>query len=335
MIVRRVQITGRSSYIVSLPKEWVKSVGVTRGSKVFIDILPDNSLRIRPDPIPITKNTSKIINLSAVSSFSTAVREVISAYVAGYESVKVVFDEERQEWARKLRDIVEGNILGFNTIDESPNSYTLYSVVNPESVSMKDALTREARLAVTMIREARKGIMTRDANLLELVVERDQIVDKLYLLINRQLTQALMGAIQPEKLGLSSHAEALPYFVAAKSIERSADHATIIASNGVQALKAGVELPTELLNLVEEAGDVFEEATRALIHFKLESAWNSASRIESIQARLDLMDGEGGRAPEYLRIFDSVKRIVGYSLDIVEAVIDLNSLKGMIEMYYA
>ena len=35
---RRVQCTGRGSYIISLPKEWVEDIGLKRGSEIAFNL---------------------------------------------------------------------------------------------------------------------------------------------------------------------------------------------------------------------------------------------------------------------------------------------------------
>ena len=45
---RRVQSTGRGSYIISLPKEWVKDIGLKRGSEIAFEVQPDSSLVLVP-----------------------------------------------------------------------------------------------------------------------------------------------------------------------------------------------------------------------------------------------------------------------------------------------
>ncbi|HDI74885.1 MAG TPA: AbrB/MazE/SpoVT family DNA-binding domain-containing protein, partial [Thermoprotei archaeon] len=42
-MLRRVQLTGGSTLIVSLPKEWVKSVHLKPGDYVVVMVQPDNS----------------------------------------------------------------------------------------------------------------------------------------------------------------------------------------------------------------------------------------------------------------------------------------------------
>ena len=46
--MRKLQLTGGSTFIVSLPKDWVKQMGLEKGSLVSIVKDDDLSLRIRP-----------------------------------------------------------------------------------------------------------------------------------------------------------------------------------------------------------------------------------------------------------------------------------------------
>lgn len=48
---RRVQCTGRGSYIISLPKEWVQDIGLKRGSEIAFNIQPDSTLTLVPRKI--------------------------------------------------------------------------------------------------------------------------------------------------------------------------------------------------------------------------------------------------------------------------------------------
>ena len=43
--VRKLQLTGGSTYIVSLPKGWVEKMGLKKGSKVNISQMDDMTLR--------------------------------------------------------------------------------------------------------------------------------------------------------------------------------------------------------------------------------------------------------------------------------------------------
>ncbi|RLG37280.1 MAG: phosphate uptake regulator PhoU, partial [Thermoproteota archaeon] len=46
--IRKVQMLGRSSLSVTLPKSWARSIGLTKDDLVEIRILPDQSLKLIP-----------------------------------------------------------------------------------------------------------------------------------------------------------------------------------------------------------------------------------------------------------------------------------------------
>ncbi len=52
--LRKIQVTGGSTYIISLPKNWVDQMGLKRGSVVSINQRDDRSLTIQPKGSGIT-----------------------------------------------------------------------------------------------------------------------------------------------------------------------------------------------------------------------------------------------------------------------------------------
>ena len=50
MEIRKVQVTGGSSYVITLPKEWVKSMEIQKNDPVGLIAQPDGTLLITPKP---------------------------------------------------------------------------------------------------------------------------------------------------------------------------------------------------------------------------------------------------------------------------------------------
>jgi len=48
---RRIQLTGRGSYIISLPKRWVRELGLEKGEQVAFKVREDSSLLLIPRKI--------------------------------------------------------------------------------------------------------------------------------------------------------------------------------------------------------------------------------------------------------------------------------------------
>ncbi|MCJ7771265.1 AbrB/MazE/SpoVT family DNA-binding domain-containing protein, partial [Candidatus Bathyarchaeota archaeon] len=55
---RKIQHTGRDSYIISLPKEWMTSVGLSKGDQLAFKIQEDSSLLLVPRKILEEKDNS-------------------------------------------------------------------------------------------------------------------------------------------------------------------------------------------------------------------------------------------------------------------------------------
>ncbi|TLZ72830.1 MAG: AbrB/MazE/SpoVT family DNA-binding domain-containing protein [Methanobacteriota archaeon] len=47
---RKLQLTGGSTYVVSLPKPWISATGLRAGDTVFLETMADGSLTVLPRP---------------------------------------------------------------------------------------------------------------------------------------------------------------------------------------------------------------------------------------------------------------------------------------------
>ena len=324
--VRRLQVVGRGTYAVTLPKEWVEELGWAKGTPVIVERLPDGSLRIAAahgNEEEGGGDSELVVDASSLTpDAGSLVRMLVSGYIAGFDAIKVVFPVERRSVVEEARRIAESIMIGFVAVEETSNTIVFQVIADTGRMDLLSALSRQARVAHSMVKDvaaaAREGGLAR----LRLVVERDQVVDRLYLYVARQLSLALQGRIPVQRLGLVSSAEPLHYIVASKSIERVADHASILA----RKLEDYEELDPGLGELLEEAADLFKSSTDSLVSLDISLASLSARRGEALREKIDaLMRGERG-VPAYM--LENVKRIVGYSLDISEAAIDVSVLRS-------
>ncbi len=322
---RSVQVTGRSTYIISLPKEWARKAGIGKGSTVYIEVMADGSLRIVPSKRERRGQLSKVIDASRYGDASSLIREVISHYLAGYNSVRIDYDPGQKEVAERVREVIESSILGLSVLEGTATSMTFYAVLDPSSMSLEDATTKLVADALHMLEDTLEGIRRGDEDLLEGVTRQDQLVDKLYLLIAKQLTIALMNPLNVRDFGLETPAEAPHLFLAVKSVERIADHATIVARNAIELLGEGKDIPERIACSLEEAMELFRDVSSALSSPDKERAEKVAKLIE-----------RAGRGPTWeerypdsrlYAMVESIGRIFGYSLDIAEAIIDVSTVR--------
>ena len=79
--VRRIQKTGRNTFIVSLPKKWADRHNVKAGTLAYVTENDDGALRI--DVHGAAKSNIAVVDADGEQSL----RNVISAYIAGAEHI--------------------------------------------------------------------------------------------------------------------------------------------------------------------------------------------------------------------------------------------------------
>src|SRR5512137_487514 len=95
---RRVQSTGRGSYIISLPKEWVQDIGLKRGSEIAFNLEPDSSLTLVPRKIrekADEENGNKLkeyyITVDTEEHLQSTLRLLQALYVISADIIRVHF----------------------------------------------------------------------------------------------------------------------------------------------------------------------------------------------------------------------------------------------------
>lgn len=291
-----------------------------------MEVLADGSLRISPSPGDRREQLAKVIDASKYGDVSSLIREIISHYLAGYNSIRIEYGADRKDLAEKVREIIESSILGFSVLEGTATSMTFYAVLDPSSMSLDDAASKLVADALHMLEDTLHGMVEGDSDLLEGVIRQDQLVDKLYLLIAKQLTIALMNPVNVRDFGLETPAEAPHLFLAAKSVERIADHATIVAKNAMDLILEGGEIPKDIVDSLKEAVELFRDVSSALTSPNKEKAEEVAKLIERVGRGPSAWEGRYAD-PRLYAIVESVGRIFGYSLDIAEAIIDVTTVR--------
>lgn len=332
MIRRRIQVTGGSTFIVSLPKEWVKNVGLTPGSEVLIDILPDYSLRIAPSH----RKSRREVRVKEIEvgqdNIDSAIIEILSAYLAGYNIIKIRYRDISINALTRIIDKVRSKAIGLEILDEKSNELTLYSIVDTSLLTITEALEKMANTTRSMLEDVERILTRYDEKILISIVERDEVVDKLFLLITRQLNQLLLGELSPSNLGLVALPEALYMIISVKSIERIADHAVLI-SEIILKNNGRTLLPDQIVELFSKTKELYINAIKGLKSLNKKYANNVVTLFKELEkleekTRHNLINPLG--FPEANLILDSIRRIKAYSLDIAESIINMITIREYI-----
>ena len=331
---RKLQMTGGSTYILSLPKEWVTRNQLQKGSLLVLAEEDDGSLSLFPSKLEgQEKKSEALIRVSTNDNPDAVMRKAISAYLVGY-SLLHIRAQGQQPLAAGLRNYLKNfarnYLVGTEIVTDSPTDLTLQILLNYPELSVESALRRMAIIAVSMHREAVASLENLDYSAAKAVVETDREVNRFSLYILRLLKMAATNIRLVKEVGLSNPRECLGYRIIAKSVERTADHATKIAEN-VLSLKDPVS-PDFLQNvhgLSSLAISMFESSVESLFrndYNKAESVIEQISQIYKLErdAVVSSHAVNMKEIPNVRLIIESIRRTAEYASDISEVVLNLN-----------
>lgn len=333
--IRRIQLTGKSTYIVSLPKRWVSDMGLMAGSQIIIS-QDGKSLILTPKDLakPRTDLLETTLKISASDMPEKISRAIISIYLNGYSSIRVraLSDHITPSQRNAVRDLVKKKIVGAEIIFDSPQEMVLKVLVSYPELSLESALRRMCLIASSMHEDAIKALINLDKELAKNVVELDDEVDRFGFYIIRQLKAAVQSDRVLRDIGLSNPKDCLGYVVVVNLVERVADHAVRIAEN---VLSINEKLDGAILQRVSDmsvfAKSIFEKSVETLFrrdYLLAEEVISEAKKIvlmenEAIKAIAE--KGISGAPSTSIRmILESIRRTGEYSSDIAEIVLNLN-----------
>jgi len=328
MEIRKVQRSGGSSFIVSLPKKWVDATRIGKNDPVGLIIQPDGTLLITPNTTGMQLQKRKEFAVDMATDRTLLLRELIGAYIAGYTEIKV------KSKARLPADIIEqvrhftAMSIGQEVVEETEKEILVKDLLNPSEMPLDNTIRRMGVIVTKMTEDAVASLRAKDTGLAQNVIDRDGDVDRLHWLIARQVNLIFSDVNLSRKMDIPV-ATASGYVQIAKVIERIADHATKIARNATYL--ADVPIDDEYLGDIERAGGdalaIFQSALAAFFSSDIERANDTIGQRTALERRCREISSralsfDAACAIHLVYISDSLRRIGDYSTDICEHVIN-------------
>ena len=332
---RKIQFTGKSSYIVSLPKKWVMDLGLKRGDQIRIVRDGSSALQIYP-PHYHTKSVQTeeaTIEIDIEEETSSITRKLISLYFLGFKTVNVKPKEGRLKPVQRtaVKDAVRRMLMGTEIISDSSSGITIQVLVNLLELSVDGAFKRMIHLAKSMLNDAILAQKEQNFDLAQEVINTDDEVDRFGFYIIRQLKIAIQNEHMLKEMGFSNARNCLGYRLFVKNIERTGDHAALIAQDLLE-FKKGIkkEIITKIQDMNEFAISVLDDACLALFKEDYAQAEKTVKKTNEItkyekkilDATKSLKDDE--EIYRIRRMTENIRRISEYASDIAEIVLNIN-----------
>lgn len=320
--IRKIQLTGGSTYVVSLPPKWVKRNSLSKGSEVEIDEI-NGDIIITGDRFAQKAEIVRTVNISTGVDHSVLLRVLTSIYIARFDTLVIngrdYISPETRDQIKKFSKIV----MGVEIFEESARSMTLQNVLDSESFPVANAIRRMSLNVGTMLEDTIGAISKNDSNLMESVINRDDEVDRFQWYIYR------------ESRARGSETEKNIYFlILSRILERTADHAANICVLW-KTVKRPDDMPVgTLVDNLDKSMQMYNAAVEAFYSNNF-AVLNSLIEMKAdvIARKEEIISKSRGKAGISIisSISEEISRVGLYATDIAELAMD-NILSSQFEV---
>jgi phosphate uptake regulator len=321
METRKVQVTGGSTFTVSIPKDWANENDVTAGDQ--IEFFPgDGSLVM--SPAGKGEPTRGELEISEFEG-ENLTRAVMAMYVSGFDVLELSADRISTEQRQSIRAATQ-NLMGLEVLEETKNTVVIRDLLDSSELSIHDAVDRMRLISLSMLKDAVRALVDNDDDLARDVIQRDDEVDRLWYVVARIFRTALRSPEAAQEIGLGREA-CFDYHSSARQLERIADHAAKIARTALKLGELDESVAASIEAIHEDAASVIDTAMKALIVNDAEKATDYANdareSILPIDDRTRTIDDqlrslEPAAAKNLGIVADSLSRTADYGGNIAE-----------------
>ena len=330
MDIRRVQMTGGSSYIITLPKEWIKSSHIKKNDPVGLSQQTNGTLLINPKITREGVQRSKEFKVNENTDQNELFRNLIGAYISGYNSIKINSKTRMPPHIRPIVRKFTQIVIGQEIVEETDQIIILKDLLNPAEMPFNRTIKRMHIIVKGMYEDALLSLINNDITVAQDVISRDGEIDRLHWLVARQYKIILRNVSFAEKIGTNINT-AMTSFLISRIIERIGDHVVTIAKNVVSGLDS--TLDKKILNSIKQAGllslESFSKSISSFFRKDLKSANENIESISLLRKKCEEINTqclhynlEGPTATSIGYIVESIRRIGEYAEDISENVIN-------------
>ena len=231
MEIRKVQRVGHSTLTVSLPREWVRQVGLKQGGVVTLRLSEFGELIVTPGSEMESEDMTVCkINADGCKDRELLARLITGNYILGRDTIIVSSTAELT--SEQLNDIRNSTrrLSGLGIVEQTMKETVIQCFLDPSKFPITGLLQRLHKVAVSMLETAIQALMDRKFSLALEVLELENEADRLYWLILRQIFRALSKIPLSRHVGMESATHAVGYRAVSKYLEEIADCSESIAN---------------------------------------------------------------------------------------------------------
>jgi phosphate uptake regulator len=323
---------GRSSLVISLPKNWMELNELRKGDVVSLAVQRDRSLVVFPGAERKKESREITLQVDPGEKETLTVRRIIGCYLNGYSGIRIVSKGIFSVPQRKvIRNIVR--MLYMRIMESDAKSMYIQTLIDESKASLELAINRMHLISHSMCVDALNALKNRDTILAKAVFSLDDDVDHFSFFILRILRNAAQDTVVANELGIEP-VDCMDYQRLVYRVEHAADYSANIAKYIIIVEESKQQIPDPILSLMFTAGteviDLYEKAVKAFFAKDVALSNEVLERQQKIEKFDQEIASEAftGKQKNALIVCaicsmrDDIKKIAEVAADIAEIVIN-------------
>jgi len=294
---------GSSSYVISLPGNWLKKNKLSKGDIIHLEEDGDSRLILH------SNNEKKIDEREILietgnKTFLRVQGEIYNAYIDGYDVIKLSGDNINS-LTKEIREIMN-NFVAMEIIEQTNNKIVAKNFLNINDVKVNDVIRRIDIILRSMMEDCISCIEDGDS---VSIVNRDFDVNRLCFMLERILRMAMNNPGVSRKIGMSG-TELLHLWYIVMNMESIGDEVKRI-SRFMKSINFNTKQKNELKKLYGDIETSYLDVMKSYYKNDKDLAFDVNFRKDDLQQRCDEFY-EKNHLPKLSAMIEKMKALVAW-----------------------
>ncbi len=276
METRKLQLIGGSSYMVSLPKKWIKANSLTQGDELILHIDGDCVVICPKKSGDQDRIERAVIEKIPKYDERFLLKFIYALYVQGLDEIIIEDKALSPRVVTKMGEIVR-RLIGMEIIDATDNRIILRCLTTPD-FDVEGVLRRMAQIIRGMLECIEDGIRLKDPHELKTVFQLEEDSDRFYLLAVRLENRLIREMSNPTRF------DELELLIGERMVAKQLEEIADLLRDLSQYIMGNMDddVVGEIPFMVRELSYIFQKAFQAYMDRDLGMAEESTRMLECI-----------------------------------------------------
>jgi phosphate uptake regulator len=323
--IRKVQKVGYSTLTVSIPKKFVREMGLEEGDSILFREDADGTLRLIPTRK--AKETEKaLIRVEQAGGDEMLTKLIVGCYALGYDVIEVAGKEPLDQMTVDRVVQTVKRLRGLEVVESDARRVVAQSFIDPTKFPVDSLIKRLQILVSRSLEHVMDALDLKQMGRLNEVSRAQEEIDELYWLILRQLLVALNRRELASEIGIESPLHASGDRVSAKTLDEIGGLIRDVAEELVRLRAQGTKMDpgvaASIRKLAAKAGEAFNITVESLLTPDVKLVGRSVELVEeAVQLEKEitheiLESGEYGYARLLVSHFGQLARYCNIIIEI-------------------